>query len=222
MAHAYTTKRGKNKKSKLGVRKDQQQNQEKQLKNHVNLSAYLYDGPKESSIGVVGHLTGGGSSSSSSRLEDVKARLQKALMDKCSNPNCTNAQTSSTLSDCSACRSVRYCCRDCQLAHWPNHKESCKQIRKELQIKEEQQKLQVLQALEELQLQQQQPNQKQAEEEKESDDDDESEDCNEEEEGGEEVVIMGKIAAEATTPIVTSTLTTMPPKPPTDTNVDID
>ena len=29
MAHAYTTKRGKNKMSKLGVRKDQQQNQEK-------------------------------------------------------------------------------------------------------------------------------------------------------------------------------------------------
>ena len=32
MAHAYTTKRGKNKMSKLGVRKDQQQNQEKCVK----------------------------------------------------------------------------------------------------------------------------------------------------------------------------------------------
>ncbi len=73
MAHAYTTKRGKNKKAKLGVRKDQQQNQERSLKHGVNLSAFLYDGPKESNIGVAGHLTGG--SSSNSGLEDVRSRL---------------------------------------------------------------------------------------------------------------------------------------------------
>jgi hypothetical protein len=36
MAHAYTTKRGKNKMSKLGVRKDQQQNNERTLKNPVS------------------------------------------------------------------------------------------------------------------------------------------------------------------------------------------
>jgi hypothetical protein len=149
MAHAYTTKRGKNKKAKLGVRKDQQQNQERSLKHGVNLSAFLYDGPKESTVGVMGHLTGG--SSSNSRLEDVRSRLQRAIADKCSNPACENAQ-SSQLSECAACRSVRYCCRECQKAHWPWHKDTCKQIRKELEKKEEENKLHVLQALEKLHL----------------------------------------------------------------------
>lgn len=149
MAHAYTTKRGKNKKAKLGVRKDQQQNQERSLKHGVNLSAFLYDGPKESSVGVRGHLTGG--NSSNARLEDVRSRLQKAIADKCSNPHCENAQ-STQLSECAACRSVRYCCRECQKSHWTAHKDTCKQIRKELEKKEEENRLHVLQALEELNL----------------------------------------------------------------------
>lgn len=149
MAHAYTTKRGKNKKSKLGVRKDQQQNSERQLKHGANLSAFLFDGPKEPVMGIAGHLTGG--SSSNSRLEDVRSRLQKAIADKCSNGACENAQ-STHLSECAACRQTRYCCRDCQLAHWPSHKEACKAAKKAREQREEEQRLRVLQALEELNL----------------------------------------------------------------------
>jgi hypothetical protein len=154
MAHAYTTKRGKNKKAKLGVRKDQQQNSERSLKaGPANLQQFLYDGPKESTIGVIGRIGCSSSASSQARLENVKTRLQKALMDKCSNPDCTNAQEGTTLSECSGCRSVRYCSRDCQLAHWSAHKELCKSIKKKLQEEELERQKKVMEALQELQLQ---------------------------------------------------------------------
>ena len=31
---------------------------------------------------------------------------------------------------CSACKSVVFCCKDCQLANWPSHKAACKAARK--------------------------------------------------------------------------------------------
>jgi hypothetical protein len=149
MAHAYTTKRGKNKKSKLGVRKDQQQNMEKQLKCKPDLHAHLYDGPKESAAPSIGRLA---NSSINARLESVKARLAKALMDKCSFPECQNASDSKTLSECSACRQARYCSRECQKAHWPNHKEQCKAARKALEAQEAANQQKLLSALQELGL----------------------------------------------------------------------
>ena len=152
MAHAYTTKRGKNKKSKLGVRKDQQQNQERQLKHTPNLAAFLYDGPKESPIGEIGRI-GCSSSSTAARLENIKSRLQKTLMDKCGNSECQNASDASTLSECAACHQIRYCCRDCQKAHWPHHKEACKAARKKKEEEEAAKQQKVLEALQELGLQ---------------------------------------------------------------------
>ena len=131
MAHAYTTKRGKNKKGKLGVRKDQQQNQERSLKNPI-LDAMKYDGDRENSfeIGRIG--------SSSARIEAIKSRLQKQLVDKCSNPQCNQPSSESReLSECASCRTVRYCGRDCQLAHWPDHKAICKEKKKELAARAE-------------------------------------------------------------------------------------
>ena len=131
MAHAYTTKRGKNKKGKLGVRKDQQQNQERSLKNPI-LDAMKYDGDRENSfeIGRIG--------SSSARIEAIKSRLQKQLVDKCSYPQCNQPSSESReLSECASCRTVRYCGRDCQLAHWPDHKATCKEKKKELAARAE-------------------------------------------------------------------------------------
>lgn len=149
MAHAYTTKRGKNKKSKLGVRKDQQQNRERSLKHGTDLNAFLYDGPKESNFGVIsGHLTSS-NSNNNARLENVRSRLQRQLADKCSNPECSQAEKGS-LSECSACHQTRYCSKDCQKAHWSAHKESCKAKRREMQQEEEERQLHVLQALEQL------------------------------------------------------------------------
>lgn len=129
MAHAYTTKRGKNKLSKLGVRKDQQQNLERSLKS-VDTSSLKYDGPKESvSTRIAGHI---GYSSSATpagapiellcdAVDDTKVELTC-----CSNSNCTNNCSTSKLLDCSSCLSAKYCGRECQLAHWSEHKSFCK------------------------------------------------------------------------------------------------
>ncbi len=44
MAHAYTTKRGKTKKAKMGIRKDNKQNQEQGLKSNTQLLEHaLFD-----------------------------------------------------------------------------------------------------------------------------------------------------------------------------------
>lgn len=51
--------------------------------------------------------------------------------------NCGNYRKpgSPTLSVCGACQGLRYCSRQCQIAHWKVHKESCKisqQVRREI------------------------------------------------------------------------------------------
>jgi len=128
MAHAYTTKRGKNKISKLGVRKDHQQNSERQLKSNIPLANLQYDGPRES-IFSIGHLA------NSSRLESKKEKAVKAILDKCSYPNCKYTNTSTELQECASCHLVRYCGRDCQVAHWEEHKPICKEAKKALKSK---------------------------------------------------------------------------------------
>src|SRR5260221_10863486 len=39
---------------------------------------------------------------------------------------CANSSTTHTLFYCSGCRNVRYCSKECQKKHWPEHKEECK------------------------------------------------------------------------------------------------
>jgi hypothetical protein len=92
----------------------------------------MFDGPKEDVLSAIGRV-----GSSSARLTDMKSRLQKQLVDKCSNPGCSNAAAPNTkLSVCASCNSVSYCCRDCQVAHWPEHKAQCKEIKAKLKEKE--------------------------------------------------------------------------------------
>lgn len=146
MAHAYTTKRGKNKKAKLNKRMDHQQNLEKSLKQDP-LANLMYDGPKES-VFKIGHI----GTSSNSRIENVVSRLQKALMDKCSSPGCKNTSAEGSLSECASCHQARYCCRECQLAHWPEHKTRCKEIRNELRAKEKEKQDIITAALQDMNL----------------------------------------------------------------------
>ena len=137
MAHAYTTKRGKNKISKLGVRKDHQQNSERQLKSNVPLANLQYDGPKES-VFSIGHLA-------NSRIEDrratatataIAAKATRAIVDKCSNPSCTSASDSAELLECASCHTVRYCGKLCQTTHWDEHKPVCKEVRRAIKARE--------------------------------------------------------------------------------------
>ena len=82
--------------------------------------AMKYDGDRQT-VFELGRL-----GSNAARIEGMKSRLQQRLMDKCSNPNCANPSSEKELSECAACRSARYCSRDCQLAHWNEHKATCK------------------------------------------------------------------------------------------------
>ncbi|KAF8956236.1 hypothetical protein BDZ97DRAFT_1852863 [Flammula alnicola] len=44
---------------------------------------------------------------------------------KCGNPECYARQSEVTLKACSRCKSMRYCSRECQAAHWKSHKDWC-------------------------------------------------------------------------------------------------
>ncbi len=103
------------------------------MKNPIS-EAMKYDGDRESSF-EIGRL-----GSSSARIEAIKQRMQLKLLDKCSNPSCAQPSSSEReLSECASCHTVRYCGRDCQLAHWPDHKAICKEKKKEIAAKTEEQ-----------------------------------------------------------------------------------
>ena len=40
---------------------------------------------------------------------------------------------------CSRCRSERYCGRECQVKHWPGHKEACNAKKKKAEEEDEEQ-----------------------------------------------------------------------------------
>lgn len=49
----------------------------------------------------------------------------------CSNIGCrTEGIELSAMKSCGGCRRSHYCCESCHAAHWPDHKEECKQWRK--------------------------------------------------------------------------------------------
>jgi hypothetical protein len=48
-----------------------------------------------------------------------------AMNGQCSNPACTRRPGTVKLAICRGCRINMYCGRDCQAAHWPNHKRNC-------------------------------------------------------------------------------------------------
>jgi hypothetical protein len=102
------------------------------------------------------HASGGSSSSSSSSDTDVHLpapvyqellqlvqdaqQMFTTVMDEiplpvgCNNPGCNRieAVADATLSinkRCSQCLAAHYCCKECQVQHWPAHKTACKRLR---------------------------------------------------------------------------------------------
>jgi hypothetical protein len=69
---------------------------------------------------VVGELrvaaNHGSSSSASSSSMSMSVTLDKA---------CANCGSRQARLKCSRCEMVRYCCKECQRAHWPQHRVEC-------------------------------------------------------------------------------------------------
>ncbi|EGC33255.1 hypothetical protein DICPUDRAFT_154698 [Dictyostelium purpureum] len=133
MASVYTTKRGKTKKAKLGIRKDANNNAANKLNSKLKTeSKKVTTEPKELF------------KSQQELLLKQNGELFNptlALAAKCSNNKCKSGKIDNTKTKlllCSACGTASYCSRDCQVEHWSNgHKEKCIKIR---QKKEEEAK----------------------------------------------------------------------------------
>ncbi|KAK5584582.1 hypothetical protein RB653_006195 [Dictyostelium firmibasis] len=128
MASVYTTKRGKTKKAKLGIRKDSNNNAANKLNCKISNpgkkpqaeAPTLFKSQQELLL--------------KQRGEAIDPTL--ALTAKCSNTKCKPDKSATDipkLSLCSACNSVSYCCRDCQIEHWSIHKVKCLQIRQSIE-----------------------------------------------------------------------------------------
>ena len=57
--------------------------------------------------------------------DSVKQQRKQAAI--CGNSGCSKSAADVRLRPCIACNTVRYCSRECQVAHWKVHKASCKQ-----------------------------------------------------------------------------------------------
>ncbi|KAF9266065.1 hypothetical protein L218DRAFT_956454 [Marasmius fiardii PR-910] len=78
----------------------------------------------QGSVVVLNNATGGPTVTT---IEDMKKAIpeRKPLVRPCG--NCMNVpEPGSTFSHCAKCRETHYCSRECQVAHWPQHKEVCK------------------------------------------------------------------------------------------------
>eukprot|EP00590_Aulacoseira_subarctica_P011569 CAMPEP_0172419808 /NCGR_PEP_ID=MMETSP1064-20121228/6211_1 /TAXON_ID=202472 /ORGANISM="Aulacoseira subarctica , Strain CCAP 1002/5" /LENGTH=336 /DNA_ID=CAMNT_0013159463 /DNA_START=58 /DNA_END=1068 /DNA_ORIENTATION=- len=59
---------------------------------------------------------------------DDEEHLKEAKHKVCDNPACSQPKrgVGTKLMKCNKCRCVRYCGRECQVAHWPIHKKACR------------------------------------------------------------------------------------------------
>jgi hypothetical protein len=143
-AHAYTTKRGKTKMAKMGVRKDARQNAEAALKITVPVAAPT----EERFVPTAGRL---GSKADRDALrarlavelasranhsdvssDGVAADTLKPVLDTCGNPLCAPTAADNATSPIPSallrcvCGLRAYCGKACQVADWPTHKGPCK------------------------------------------------------------------------------------------------
>ncbi|KYR01632.1 hypothetical protein DLAC_01633 [Tieghemostelium lacteum] len=138
MASVYTTKRGKTKKAKLGIRKDAKNNQANKLiqkisaqgKAPVHEAPAFFDPTKYNNL-----LKNHSEDSELNSTPNTSSRAANGCCNgDCNTPIPTDKKKTLKLLECSGCKSVKYCCKDCQVSHWPTHKEACNKIKEQKQI----------------------------------------------------------------------------------------
>jgi hypothetical protein len=151
MAQAYVTSRGKNKKHKA---KDQGKDSRNNAAMKLNQDLVKALAPTEDYTprvlkiagggGLIGSKSSGaGAGSSDSRLKAERERLMRALAERsCAGPDCptkasrssdASADTAASLKKC-PCQLAAYCSTECQKKHWEDHKDTCKERRKEMAL----------------------------------------------------------------------------------------
>lgn len=65
---------------------------------------------------------------SCSCLTEMHGRARKLFLKLGKCDTCRKETERETLMVCSVCSCVQYCCRSCQVAHWPTHKQRCERI----------------------------------------------------------------------------------------------
>ncbi|KAJ7232184.1 hypothetical protein B0H12DRAFT_203108 [Mycena haematopus] len=57
--------------------------------------------------------------------------VKERVLRECGNSECTNKEERvGQWQKCAGCKQEWYCSRNCQKAHWPDHKESCKKAQR--------------------------------------------------------------------------------------------
>eukprot|EP00956_Cyclotella_meneghiniana_P006593 scaffold8717_cov59-Cyclotella_meneghiniana.AAC.2 len=62
-------------------------------------------------------------------LKSIYNELKKTTKRQTSCHNCLQMKHHKDIKACSKCNTALYCSRECQLAHWPEHKDGCKKVR---------------------------------------------------------------------------------------------
>lgn len=130
MASMYTTLRGKNKKAKCAVRKDNQSKATHKLFLPEVGAHEEAPVPRAFGAGTTAGVGGGAAARERARLRqlvDAAAPTSDApRAAACGNPACAGAAGGGGASlVCSRCRAARYCGAPCQRAHWAAHRGAC-------------------------------------------------------------------------------------------------
>jgi hypothetical protein len=68
-------------------------------------------------------------------LDEIRRETRGERLGKCQ--ACRTSADDAALFDCAACRLVKYCCKECQVRDWPEHRVHCNILRKSVQAAEE-------------------------------------------------------------------------------------
>ncbi|GKY90808.1 hypothetical protein MPSEU_000053600 [Mayamaea pseudoterrestris] len=83
----------------------------------------------------VANVQAGQRANEDARNAYLRAALVVPPIYSCCFPDCCKADENSKMFNCSRCKSIDYCSKECQVAHWKAHKKDCKRIAAQLEAR---------------------------------------------------------------------------------------